>query len=67
MIPMEWLKRREREGFPFDVEEFFRRLKEGGVENARPINSTLAVLPFFTSHVVQSCESVVDLPFEVDT
>ena len=32
-IPMEWLGPTVREGLPFDVEEFFRRLKEGGVQN----------------------------------
>lgn len=32
-IPMEWIGRAEREGLPFDVEEFFRRLREGGVQN----------------------------------
>jgi hypothetical protein len=32
-IPMEWIGSTEREGLPFDVEEFFRRLSEGGVQN----------------------------------
>lgn len=32
-IPMEWIGHNEREGLPFDVEEFFRRLSEGGVQN----------------------------------
>ena len=32
-IPMEWIGQTEREGLPFDVEEFFRRLSEGGVQN----------------------------------
>jgi len=32
-IPMEWLGPTVREGLSFDVEEFFRRLKEGGVQN----------------------------------
>ena len=32
-IPMEWVGHTEREGLPFDVEEFFRRLSEGGVQN----------------------------------
>jgi hypothetical protein len=32
-IPMEWIGHTEREGLPFDVEGFFRRLSEGGVEN----------------------------------
>ena len=32
-IPMEWIGRAEREGLPFDVEEFFRRLREDGVPN----------------------------------
>jgi hypothetical protein len=30
---MEWIGSTEREGLPFDVEEFFRRLSEGGVQN----------------------------------
>jgi hypothetical protein len=33
MIPMEWIGSTEREGLPFDVEEFFRRLSEGDVQN----------------------------------
>ena len=28
-IPMEWIGHTEREGLPYDVEEFFRRLREG--------------------------------------
>jgi len=33
-IPMEWVGPGERrKGLPFDVEEFFRRLREGGVQN----------------------------------
>lgn len=32
-IPMEWLGHTVREGLPFDVEELFRRLKEGAVQN----------------------------------
>ena len=32
-IPMEWIGHTPREGLPFDVEEFFRRLREGGVPN----------------------------------
>lgn len=28
-IPMEWVGHTVREGWPFDVEEFFRRLREG--------------------------------------
>ena len=32
-IPMEWVGNTEREGLPFDVEEFFRRLSAGGVQN----------------------------------
>jgi hypothetical protein len=32
-IPMEWVGSTEREGFPFDAEEFFRRLREGGLQN----------------------------------
>jgi hypothetical protein len=32
-IPMEWIGHTEREGLPFDVEEFFRRLGEGGVQD----------------------------------
>ncbi|QNI33097.1 hypothetical protein H7849_03720 [Alloacidobacterium dinghuense] len=32
-IPMEWIGHTEREDLPFDVEEFFRRLREGGVQN----------------------------------
>jgi hypothetical protein len=32
-IPMEWIGHTEREGLPFDVEEFFRRLREGGLQN----------------------------------
>ena len=32
-IPMEWIGTTPREDLPFDVEEFFRRLREGGVQN----------------------------------
>jgi hypothetical protein len=32
-IQMEWIGHTEREGLPFDVEEFFLRLKDGGVQN----------------------------------
>ena len=32
-IPMKWVWHSEREGFPFDVEEFFRRLRQGDVQN----------------------------------
>lgn len=32
-IPMEWIGHTDREGLPFDVEEFFRRLREDGVQN----------------------------------
>ena len=32
-IPMEWVGHTDREGLPFDVEEFFRRLREDGVQN----------------------------------
>ena len=32
-IPMEWIGHTEREGLPFDVEEFFRRLGEGGAQD----------------------------------
>jgi hypothetical protein len=32
-IPMEWIGHAEREGLPFDVEEFFRRLREGGLQS----------------------------------
>jgi len=32
-IPMEWIGHTEREGLPFDVEEFFRRLREGDVQD----------------------------------
>jgi hypothetical protein len=32
-IPMEWIGSTEREGLPFDVEEFFGRLSAGGVQN----------------------------------
>jgi hypothetical protein len=31
-IPMEWVGQTPQEGFPFDVEGFFRRLREGGVQ-----------------------------------
>src|SRR5215469_15792717 len=33
-IPMEWIGHTEREGFPFDIEEFFRRLAEDGGLNS---------------------------------
>ena len=33
-IPMEWIGRTEREGLPFDLEEFFRRLKEWDVRKS---------------------------------
>ena len=32
-IPMEWVGHARREGLPFDVEDFFRRLTEDGVQN----------------------------------
>jgi hypothetical protein len=32
-IPMEWIGSTEREGLPFDVEEFFGRLSAGRVQN----------------------------------
>jgi hypothetical protein len=32
-IPMEWVGHTERVGLPFDVEEFFRQLREDGVQN----------------------------------
>src|SRR5579864_596535 len=32
-IPMQWIGHIEREGLPFDVEGFFRELREGGVQN----------------------------------
>jgi hypothetical protein len=32
-IPMEWAGHTEREGLPFDVEEFFSRLREDSVQN----------------------------------
>lgn len=32
-IPMEWIGHTEREGLPFDVDEFFRRLSKGGVQD----------------------------------
>lgn len=32
-IPMEWIGPVEREGLPFDIEEFFRRLRKAGVQN----------------------------------
>jgi hypothetical protein len=32
-IPMEWIGHTEREGLPFDVEEFFRRLGEDGLQD----------------------------------
>jgi hypothetical protein len=33
MTPMEWIGHTEREGLPFDVEGFFRRLREVGLQN----------------------------------
>ena len=33
-IPMEWVGHTGREGSPFDVEKFFRRLKEDSVQNS---------------------------------
>ena len=32
-LPMEWVGHAERKGLPFDVEEFFLRLREGSVQN----------------------------------
>lgn len=32
-IPMEWIGTTEREGLPFDVEEFFRQLRESETQN----------------------------------
>jgi len=32
-IPMEWVGHTEREGLPFDVEEFFSRLREDSAQN----------------------------------
>jgi hypothetical protein len=32
-IPMEWIGHTERQGLPFDVEGFFRDLREGGAQN----------------------------------
>lgn len=32
-IPMEWIGHTEREGLPFDVDEFFRRLRDSGEQN----------------------------------
>ena len=32
-IPMKWVGHTEREDLPFDVEEFFRRLREDSVQN----------------------------------
>lgn len=32
-IPMEWVGHTDRDGLPFDVEEFFRQLREDGVQN----------------------------------
>jgi hypothetical protein len=32
-IPMEWIGHTDREGLPFDVEEFFLQLKDGAVQN----------------------------------
>ena len=33
MIPMQWAGHTDREGLSFDVEEFFRRSREDGVQN----------------------------------
>jgi hypothetical protein len=33
-IPMEWIGATERQGLPFDVDELFRRLREGAVQNS---------------------------------
>jgi hypothetical protein len=32
-IPMEWVGHTELEGLPCDVEKFFRRFREGSVQN----------------------------------
>lgn len=32
-IPMGWIGHTDREDFPFDIEKFFLRLKDGGVQN----------------------------------
>ena len=32
-IPMEWIGLTDREGLPFEVEDFFRRLSEGRMQN----------------------------------
>jgi hypothetical protein len=32
-IPMEWIGHAEREGLPFDLEEFFRRLRKTRLQN----------------------------------
>jgi hypothetical protein len=32
-IPMEWVGHTEREGLPFDIEQFFSRLREDSVQN----------------------------------
>lgn len=32
-IPMEWIGHVDRAGLPFDVEEFFRRLRKAGLQN----------------------------------
>lgn len=32
-IPMEWIGHAERQGLPFDVEEFFRRLRKASLQN----------------------------------
>lgn len=31
--PMEWVGHAEREGLPFDIEEFFRRLRKAGLQS----------------------------------
>lgn len=33
-IPMEWIGHSDREGLPFDVEEFFRRLTDGSMQSS---------------------------------
>ena len=33
IIPMEWIGHKGRDGLPFNVEEFFRLLSEGGVQD----------------------------------
>ena len=46
-IPMEWIGNTEREGLPFDVEEFFRRLREGGVQNSRWLGPSVPTITQF--------------------